>query len=322
MARAGAGRYWLIWAAVLPILVWAVVRVLGVEGGYPLVPLLAYTPYVAFVAVLVAGVAVALRNWAAALVGAVAVAFLLSAVLPRAIGSGDSPPPGASELRILSTNVHVGTADPERLVGLVQRLDPDVLVVQELTPRFTAKLEHAGIRGLLPEVVRTVQPTMGPEYRPGGSGIYSRSPLRRLPAPESVAFRMPRAMVTLDNGRRVRIVDVHPLPPKKKLVGRWRTQLATLPPAERRDPPWVLAGDFNATLDFPELRDVLDTGYRDAGEVTGKGLEPTWPSGRIFPPPVTIDHVLAGPGVAILDYAVEDLEGSDHRAVFARLAIP
>ena len=69
MERAGAGRYWLVWAAVLPILVWALVRVTGVEGGFPLVPVLAYTPYVAFAALLVAGIAVALRNWAAAAVG-------------------------------------------------------------------------------------------------------------------------------------------------------------------------------------------------------------------------------------------------------------
>lgn len=324
MDRSGARRYWLIWAAVLPILVWAVVRVLRVEGGWPLVPLLAYTPYVAFAAILVAGTALALRNWAAAAVAALATACLLSAVLPRAFGGAESAPPGAAELRVLSANVHIGTADPEKLVGLVEELDPDVLVVQELTPRYAAKLELAGIRALLPEAVRTVRPTVDTVLRRlSGGGIYSRLPLRQIPAPENVAFRMPRAVVALGGDHRVRIVDVHPYPPKKKdVVGLWRTQLDTLPAAERRGPPWILAGDFNATLDFAELRDVLDKGYRDAGEVTGGGLEPTWPSGQLFPPPVTIDHVLADRRVAMLDYAVEDLPGSDHRAVFASLAVP
>ncbi len=318
MERAGADRHWAIWVAVVPILIWAVVRVLGVEGGYPLVPLLAYTPYVAFLALLAAGTAVALRNWAAAAAGTLAVACLLSAVLPRAFGSGEEIPPGATELRVLSANIHFGEADPSAVVGLVRRLHPDVLNLQELTPSFALALEGAGLSTLLPEAVLTVR-----EGASGG-GIYSRLLMRQLPAPEvrGIGFRMPRAVVRLDRGHTVRVVDVHPYPPKRRIVGLWAAQLASLPAADPSAPPWVLAGDFNATLDFPELRDLIDTGYRDAGDVTGDGLEPTWPSERWMPPPVTIDHVLADRRIAIVDYRVEDVPGSDHRAVFARLAIP
>jgi endonuclease/exonuclease/phosphatase (EEP) superfamily protein YafD len=316
--RAGAGRYWAIWAAVLPILIWALVRIVGVEGGFPLVPLLAYTPYVAFAALLAAGTAVALRNWAAAAVGAVAVACLLAAVLPRALGSGEGIPPGATELRVLSANVHLGTADPSELVGLVRRLRPDLLSVQELTPRFAAKLERAGLLRLLPERVLSMR------RGASGGGLYSRPLMRELPAPEveGIGFRMPRAVVRIERDHTVRVVDVHPYPPKRHLVGLWQTQLASLPAADPSGLPWILAGDFNATLDFAELRDLIDTGYRDAGEVTGDGLEPTWPAGQLLPPPVTIDHLLADRRVAIVDYRVEDLPGSDHRAVFTRLAIP
>ncbi len=158
-----------------------------------------------------------------------------------------------------------------------------------------------------------------------GGGIYARLSMRRdvAPRPPAAGFRMPRATVDLEGGGAVRLVDVHPYPPKRNLVGLWRDQLATLPDAEPgASPPWVLAGDFNATLDFPELRDLLDSGYRDAGEVTGEGLRPTWPSDRLMPPPVTIDHVIADRRAAVLDYRVEDIPGSDHRAVFARLAVP
>ncbi len=38
-----------------------------------------------------------------------------------------------------------------------------------------------------------------------------------------------------------------------------------------------LVGDFNATLDQAALRDVVARGYRDAADVAGKGLEPTFP---------------------------------------------
>ena len=41
----------------------------------------------------------------------------------------------------------------------------------------------------------------------------------------------------------------------------------------------ILAGDFNATLDHPELRALLDRGYVDAADAAGAGL-----AGRPGPP--------------------------------------
>jgi hypothetical protein len=66
----GVRRYWLIWAAVIPIALWAVVRSFGLENGGQLTSLMWFTPYAAIAALLVAGIALALRNWAAAAVAA------------------------------------------------------------------------------------------------------------------------------------------------------------------------------------------------------------------------------------------------------------
>lgn len=119
MAVAAARRHWLIWAAVLPVVLWALVRVLGLDSGFPLVALMAFTPYVAIAALLVAGVAVALRNWAAAGVAALATFCLIAAVLPRAIGDATADAAGRETLGVLSANVLHGAADPEVLVDLV-----------------------------------------------------------------------------------------------------------------------------------------------------------------------------------------------------------
>ncbi len=86
--------------------------------------------------------------------------------------------------------------------------------------------------------------------------------------------------------------------------------------------PWVIVGDFNATLDQDGLRDVLDRGYRDAADVTGRGLVPTWPNDELYPPLITIDHVLADRRIGIASYGTADLAGSDHRAIHARLFLP
>ncbi len=84
----------------------------------------------------------------------------------------------------------------------------------------------------------------------------------------------------------------------------------------------ILAGDFNATLDNAELRRVVDHGYEDAAAETGTGLRATWPSGRRFPPPVTIDHVLADTRAGWREVRVYPVPHSDHRAVLAEVVLP
>jgi hypothetical protein len=112
LRAAGAGRAWLVWAALVPIAIWVPLRLFGLERGYPLIPLLAYTPYVLIAAFFVAGVAVAVRNWAAAVVGALATVLLATAVLPRALGARRSTRPVAS---ISSSSPRISiTAPPTR----------------------------------------------------------------------------------------------------------------------------------------------------------------------------------------------------------------
>jgi endonuclease/exonuclease/phosphatase (EEP) superfamily protein YafD len=314
----GARRYWWIWVAVVPVVLWAVVRAFGLERGYPLVPIVAFTPYAAAIALLVSGVALALRNWAAAAVAAVGTATLVAAVLPRAIGEETVPAAGHETLNVLAANVHHGTADPRALIALVDRLHPELLSIEELTPGFARKLRAAGIEERLPNSIVSI-PHLAPHA--SGTGLFTSLPMRKLKEGRRLIFRMPRASLELGDGRRVRVVGVHTYPPQEHKVGEWEAALESLP-AAGRGAPWVLAGDFNATLDHAELRDVLDRGYRDAAEVAGKGLEPTWPQGWQLPPFITIDHVLADDRLGVVEFSVEDLPGSDHHAVHAVLALP
>jgi endonuclease/exonuclease/phosphatase (EEP) superfamily protein YafD len=297
------------------VVVWVLMRLGGIDHGFPLAPLMAFTPYAAVAALLVAGVAVALRNWAAAGIAALATLCLALAVLPRAIGDGTVDAEGRQTVVVLAANVHHGTADPAALVALVDRLHPDLLSVEELTPSFARELNAAGLGERLP---RTVLET---HRNTSGAGLYSNLPMRKLPGPTRFVFRMPRAELLLPGGAHLRTVGVHPYPPQMNRTGEWEEALASLPSAGGGT-AWVLPGDFNATLDQSQLRDLLDRGYRDAGNVAGRGLTPTFPSEGHLIPPVTIDHVLADQRLGVVDYGVEDLPGSDHHAVWAELALP
>jgi endonuclease/exonuclease/phosphatase (EEP) superfamily protein YafD len=312
LERFGAGRFWPVWLLVGPLAALALVRSLGVDGATPIAFLLAFTPHAVVAALLVAVVVAVLRNWAAAVVTAIAGLALLLSVLPRTMGSAEEPLPGSERLEVMSANVLVGKADTEALVEKVRSRHPDVLAVQEITPGFRRRLRAAGIGRYLPHsIVAGEWPDRGRDR-----AIYSRLPMGPISQGKGS-----RVLLTLSDGTEVRIANVHPRTPSPDGSHRWASELAHLPSAGK-GPPWLLIGDFNATLDHSVLRDILDRGYRDAADVTGNGLVGTWPAGRSLPPQVTIDHVLADRRFGISGYGVEDLPRSDHRVVHASLFLP
>jgi endonuclease/exonuclease/phosphatase (EEP) superfamily protein YafD len=306
---------WPIWIGVVPIAGFAAIRTTGLDRGFPCLAAMAFTPYVATVAPLLAAVGLAFQNWAAAIVSALATISFAATILPRTFGRATVSAVGGETLRVLAANAHEGSASPRGIIDLVARLKPDILTIEELTPQLNSELEAAGLGSHLPFGV------IDAGRYSSGTGIYSRFPLRRLAAADSVP-RMARAEATVSAGRGIRIVAVHPYPPDHRTQTRvWEELLAALPTAGRGS-AWILAGDFNATLDMSPFRKLLGRGYQDAGEAAGKGLQATFPQGGLLPPPITIDHILADRRLGIVSYSVEPLANSDHRAIFAELALP
>ena len=154
-----------------------------------------------------------------------------------------------------------------------------------------------------------------------GAGLYARVPLSGRPgvgrsAPIAARVRVPGAAP-------VEAFAVHPRAPLRRAnMAAWREGLRALPPAAPDGPLRILAGDFNATLDNAELRRVLDRGYEDGAAEVGAGLRATWPAGRRFPPPVTIDRVVADARVGWREVRVHAVPRSDHRAVLAEIVLP
>jgi endonuclease/exonuclease/phosphatase (EEP) superfamily protein YafD len=296
---------------------WAVVRAFGLEQGFPLVPLMSYTPFVVVGCAVVVVVAVVLRRRGAALVAALAAVALAGMVAPRALGGpsdpeGDAGPP----LRVLSVNMHVGGASAPALVELVRTTRPDVLSVQELTPALVRRLDAAGLGELLPQFV------LEPRENARGSALYARVPLTAgEPVPGTFTV-MATARVRVQGAGEVELTAVHPPPPLRRRIDGWDDDLRALPAADPHGVLRILAGDFNATLDHAELRRLIGTGYEDAAATVGAGLRPTWPQGRRIPPPVTIDHVLADKRCGVREVTIHTIPGTDHRAVFAELVLP
>jgi len=302
----------LAWLLVALTAGWVLTRLLGLERGFPLVPLMAFTPVAAAGAALLVAVAAALRQRTAALAAAGLAAALVVTVTPRAVG-GPTDAAGP-RLRVLTVNMRYGGGSPDALVALARRAD--VLSVQELTPELARALDAAGLPDVMPE--RVVDARRGSE----GIGLYAHRPLERRTVPGRRHNPLVAAALAVGGGLVVEVVAVHSTAPVRWQVGAWRDDLRALPSATPRGPLRVLAGDFNATLDHAELRRLLDTGYEDAAAEIGAGLRGTWPAGRRLPPPVAIDHVLADPRIGVRAYSVQAIPGTDHRAVLAELVLP
>jgi endonuclease/exonuclease/phosphatase family metal-dependent hydrolase len=309
------------WLIVVPGVLWTALRLSGPVAGWPLTPLMAFTPYALVAMVVPLGVTLLLRQWWAAGVALAVVATLAAVVLPRGFGGPD--PAGTArgpQLRVMTMNMRFGGADPNEIVQLVRDNHVDLLALQEYTNRAVRALRAAGLESLLPVSVQYPQQS----DRPGGSALYSRFPLtdtgyRQL----STYFGQAYATVQVPGAPPLLVESVHPCAPSgESQMGCWRDGLAQEPRASRTGPVRLLMGDFNATLDHSPLQSLLRSGYRDAAATLGDGFVTSWPYDGTLLPPVTLDHVLADPRIAIRSLSVHTVRNTDHRSVLADLTLP
>lgn len=324
--RAGWIRF-LSWTGTAGVLGYTAVRLFGLETGWLLSTTVAFVPYFVIAALAGAGLQAALRHWPAAAVTGLAVVALAAVLVPRIVAD-EQPPARGAELTVMSVNLYVGHTDLGKVIDLVEEHRPDLLSLQELTPAAVQGLAELGIGKLLPYSL------VEPGELAVGTGLYATHPLTRI---ESVGrngiFHQIGAEVDVD-GEAIRFMAVHTAAPASpERIPLWEEDFASLPRPDGGT-PWILAGDFNATLDHANLRELIGAGFVDAAEAVGKGLDTTWRpidggylNGLVRPPAVALDHVLAEEGIAVRAFAVLDMSfngtvGSDHAPVLAHLQLP
>ena len=318
-------RRWLrclSWVGAAGVLAYTVIRLFGLETGWALVTTIAFVPYFILAALAGLGLQLLVRHWIAAIATGAAALALAAVVAPRVIPDSQ-PSASGPELTVLSVNLYVGQANLDYVIDLVEEHEPDLLSVQELTPGAADALAEAGLETLLPYTV------LEPDELAVGTGLYSAHPMERIDTVgRDGIFYQIGAEVDLGDGETMRFMAVHTAAPAHpERVPLWEEDFADMPRPDG-GAPWVLAGDFNATLDHDNMRDLLADGYTDAAEATGGGLHATWQpiegriGGLVKPPAVALDHVLAEDGVEVLDWEVLDKQGSDHAPVLAHLRLP
>src|SRR3954468_2836807 len=126
------------WGLAGVLVAWTLLRLLGLDLGWPIVPLFAFTPWVAALA-LVGAVAAALfgRKLFALLVGACAL-LLIVALAPRVVPNRAPADAKGVRLRVLAANVAGEERAAPEVVALAGRLPVDVAAAPGVTPEAPA----------------------------------------------------------------------------------------------------------------------------------------------------------------------------------------
>ena len=230
---------------------------------------------------------------------------------PQVVGATPEPAEGAERITVMNANLFEGLANAEQVVDAVRDNDVDILVLEEITPDLLAEMDAAGLAELLPERVGE------PDYMVAGTMILANRPLT-----DHVRLRTTFQGWEAKYGT-LTVLGVHPVAPVDP--AGWRADHAAILKQAEADDADLILGDMNATPDHDVMRSLDDAGFRDAGEVSNEGWQPTWPANHVgilplLPPLVRIDHVLIGDSMASLGTHTVDIDGTDHLALVATVA--
>lgn len=322
-------RAWRVTSAALaaPVAALSVFRAVPYPWPTPVVQLVSFTPWL----VLPAGASLLFavlgrRRWmAGAAAGLVAVQLFW--LVPLDSGQADAEAAEGTagdtlELRTMSLNAKLGRADAAEIVRLVRENGITLLTIQEYTTALEERLDAAGLGGLLPNRISA------PAGRAAGNATYSVHKLERTGTVPDSHFSMPLIRLTAESqGKRavVELTNVHARAPVGVGLPKWRSDLAALGRVVSQPGNVVLAGDFNASYDHAEFRQLLEGDGRkavDVGMAQGSRLIPTWPMDGLFLPGITIDHIVTSPSVRSAGYAVHGVPGTDHAAIIVTLSVP
>ena len=292
------------------------------SGALALVPILA--PHLLLSTLLVVPVAVLLREP----ILRVAVAVSLAACVVMLGSEWFSWPSGESssaQIAFTSWNRQVGARTPGEVVSALREQDADVIALQELTNGDAAAIQAD-------EILRSRYPyrLLAPDPTVLGLGVLSAYPI----SAQHLDQDPPSQTVHLDlgQGRRMVVVNVHPLPGRIGAMSfdgtrrdedlrRLRARVDRLLDGED---PVVVIGDLNVASSEPAYRTFAE-GFLDVHREVGQGPGWTWRPNRLAWLGIAvlrIDYVLAGPSLVPLTESIDCSRPGDHCMVLVTVGIP
>lgn len=225
-----------------------------------------------------------------------------------------------SYARVMTVNTLNGAASAKQIVEVCRAEHVEVLCLQELTDGMVADLTAAGIDEVLPYHV--VSEGASAISNGGRNGIWTAAPQdnvsRNLLPIETSS--MPAADIVIGSTT-VRIVSVHPNSPVRGAEDLWDKGLSIIGSLSDYGHAYLIMGDFNSTWDHARFRTLLGTRFADASQASGEGFHMTYPSNRIVPSLIEIDHIVYArdSGITVSSLKTIKIAGTDHKALIGTL---
>lgn len=225
-----------------------------------------------------------------------------------------------SYARVMTVNTLNGAASAKQIVEVCRAEHVEVLCLQELTNGMVADLTAAGIDEVLPYHV--VSEGASAISNGGRNGIWTAAPQdnvsRNLLPIETSS--MPAADIVIGSIT-VRIVSVHPNSPVRGAEGLWDKGLSVIGSLSDYGHGYLIMGDFNSTWDHARFRTLLGTRFADASQASGEGFHMTYPSNKIVPSLIEIDHIVYArdSGITVSSLKAVEITGTDHKALIGTL---
>jgi endonuclease/exonuclease/phosphatase (EEP) superfamily protein YafD len=296
------------WAIVALVGTVALTQSFGWAGTRNVAVVQSLTPYLGLLVVVIALVALWRRRLQLATVGAAIGFGILVLAAPLAFPDEQADPMAdAVGLRVASVNLLYRNERIDEVADTLADLAPDVIVFSEYTAEHQAALQRSELAdAYLYRIDRSGQLA-------GGVAVWSRAPVIVGEHPDTYNYSLDLTVDGPDGT--VRIVALH-APTPLKSFDDWRRDLGTAAAIGRdASGPTTVIGDFNASYWHPDFRRMLDAGLVDAHTALGKGFSTSWPTDRLLPPFVRLDHALTTPDLVSTNIADFEVPGSDHRGV-------
>lgn len=251
------------------------------------------------------------RRWKQFFAGIFVLLFCLSS-LAVYLPTASSSPGGVS---LLLSNIYLRNKDYQRIVSVIEREQPDLVVLDEIDKGWETYLVGA-LKDRYP-VYRTVAQDDG--Y---GIAIFSRVPLKNLRETRFASGGNPsfKSVVELPEGP-LEVWAMHPDSPISR--GEWTRRNEEYRGLAREagqvSGPLVIIGDLNTSPWSPWFSAACGKKLKDAAQ--GFGLKKSWPAQM---PPflrLPLDHVLVSREAQVLDFKVLEDIGSDHLPILVRVGL-
>lgn len=318
--QATSNLFWLgLWAFALGLLLWYPLRWWPGDSLWPVRFTNYFMPWLLFGLVPAFGLAIVAGRRRLAVALALPTLLITLTFAPLFLPQPSTALAGQESFKVMSYNIWGWNQEPAAMVRLIEREQPDILLLQEVTPRL-ARLLNSELADLYPDG----QLHLAYEVDIG-QAILSRYPLTPVEEGSYRKGRTQKVLADTPNGD-IAVWNTHPIHPLP-----WRQQYrqisALVEDIAATTQPLIVGGDFNTT-DQSETYQLINQYLHNAHWEAGWGFGFSFPSTDRplrdklpLPALVRIDHIFYSDHFfAHKARTLSEAGGSDHFPVAAELS--